>query len=295
MTNIATDPVYSPIKLRIAPLLLARQMMRLATVRGRFRVGNWLAHRVLPKRKVLLPNIVGKPMVFDLNNIHEVSMFYDLFAEELTEIFRKTLRKNDVFFDCGANVGYFTLLGAGLVGPQGRAFSIDANPYCINRIKESCSFGDNPHVELLHGAVSGEPGEMTFNIANDPMYSSVSDLNQTSFATTTQSITVPVQVFDDLIQKYELSATGAIRLVKIDIEGAEVDMLKGAHSMLSNQVADFLYFELHQQQLKAKGQSTEEVDEIVTSYPYKKVWQPSKAWVVYQSESSLSKDGPVWN
>ncbi len=80
-------------------------------------------------------------MVLDPRNKHEVGMYFDLFAPELSSLILRTLRPGDTFLDCGANVGYFSFLAAPLVGEKGRVISVDPNPYCIDRIRESAYSG----------------------------------------------------------------------------------------------------------------------------------------------------------
>ena len=172
------------------------------------------------------------------------------------------------------------------MGARGTVIGIDANPYCVTRITESRDWDNYPQVEVLHAAVSDSSGETKFNLAPDPMYSSVADLNQTDFTKVDNEITVPVVNLDQVTSDRQLTDPGSIRLAKIDVEGAEVDLLKGSSAALQNQVFEYLYIELHDQQLRAKGQDRQQVENILKQHGYEVCHRSSPARVVYQSSRS---------
>jgi len=62
-----------------------------------------------------------------------------LWETHVTDWLQETLRPGQMFVDVGANVGYFTLLGAKLVGPQGRVVAVEAHPGLAELLRR---FGD---------------------------------------------------------------------------------------------------------------------------------------------------------
>jgi FkbM family methyltransferase len=225
----------------------------------------------------------GSKMVLDFRNKHEIWMYYGVFCPTLQTLLDRTLRAGDLFIDCGANVGYFTFYAAGLVGNTGKVISIDANPACVARIKESKDAGHHDNVSVLEAAVGREKGTLSFSVADDPMYSSIVDLDHLageSFCSTQRSITVPVSPLDEIFQG---AGRPRCRLLKVDIEGAEALAMDGARKCLSEAVFDWIYIELHPKQLQLLNQQVDDVHRILKQYKYEQVSGDSTYVAVYRS------------
>jgi FkbM family methyltransferase len=71
-----------------------------------------------------------------------------LWESTVTDWMQRTLQPGQVFVDVGANIGYFTLLGATLVGPQGRCVAVEAHPRLAELLQR------NVIINGLHGYVT---------------------------------------------------------------------------------------------------------------------------------------------
>lgn len=145
--------------------------------------------------------------------------------ERLTRHFERLLRPGDCVLDVGANVGYYTLAAAKLVGPNGCVHAFEASPAIFERLK--CNAGLNPHanIHVHHAAVADRAGELAFHtaVADRTGYSSLRDLG----AETASIAKVPALAIDSLLS--ELPRT---RLVKIDVEGAEFLVARGMSGLI---------------------------------------------------------------
>ncbi|MGF1579462.1 MAG: FkbM family methyltransferase [Gemmataceae bacterium] len=128
------------------------------------------------------------------------------------------LKPGDVFYDIGANVGFFATRAAHLVGPEGKVYAFEPFPQSAEKVRKNAALNDFKHVEVIEAAVSSEPGEATLKIG------AISGQNSLRYDNQHGAVKVAVVSIDDMREKR--SAPGP-KLVMIDAEGAEVEVLKG--------------------------------------------------------------------
>ena len=146
--------------------------------------------------------------------------------ERLTRHFIRLLRPGDGVIDVGANVGYYTLVAARLVGPAGCVHAFEPSPRVLPLLRTNAAL--SPHANIrVHGvAVTDRSGEITFHVAGPDRtgYSSIRDLGSDG-----QSVTLVRTVALDAL----LDGLPPVRLVKIDVEGAELLVLRGMEKLLA--------------------------------------------------------------
>jgi FkbM family methyltransferase len=220
-------------------------------------------------RLAILPLRGGGKMAFDTTNKLEVSMYLDLFSPETLDTLRLALRPGDTFLDCGANVGYFSFVGARMVGSSGRVIAVDADPHCVARLNQSVAATNCGNVRVLPVAIGEHAGSIELNVAKDHMFSSVCDIDQLGWTSRVSSVSVRVRTVDEILRA-ELPDPGSrVRLWKIDVEGSEVAALRGAFESLSIGRFDFIYVEVHPLQLKILDLKPAEIHEILISKGYR--------------------------
>ena len=144
-----------------------------------------------------------------------------------TAFIRRYLRPGDTVVDVGANVGSITLSAATLVGPGGEVLSIEAHPRTFQFLKQNIALNRCGNVTAVHTAVGDKPGTVRFT---DRMCD-----DQNAVSTAGGGIEVPVQRLDDLVS-FE-----RVNLLKIDVEGFELFVLRGAAEVLKR--TDCVFFE----------------------------------------------------
>jgi FkbM family methyltransferase len=154
----------------------------------------------------------------------------------------RELRDGGVFFDIGANAGFFSLLAAGCVGPEGRVVAFDPLPVNQKVIERQFSLNQIQNGVLVPTAVSDAVGEVVLCEGASTATAYVEEnLGQ-------QGILVKCTSLD------EFCKTGPIPdFVKLDVEGAEVKCLRGAAGLLRNGRLPKFLIEWHGADLARKG------------------------------------------
>ena len=134
-------------------------------------------------------------------------------------ILEKYVRAGGTVFDVGANVGFFTLVAARLVGDEGRVVAFEPLPRNLRYLREHVRLNALKSVRVVGAAVSERPGS-GFLAPGD-------SFSEWGLAGTG----VPV----DLVSLDDVVFSGGVpgpSLMKIDVEGSEVSVLKGATKVL---------------------------------------------------------------
>ena len=139
----------------------------------------------------------------------------------------KILRRGDDVLDVGVNVGGVAIAFSRLVGEEGRVIGFEANPKLIPSIKADLRANHANNVHLVEAAAYSQSG-LELKFALDPsFYASASTLIITEDMQA-EIITVKTRTLDDVCAEYNVKP----RLIKLDIEGAELEALKGATATL---------------------------------------------------------------
>jgi FkbM family methyltransferase len=149
------------------------------------------------------------------------------------------VRPADVVWDVGANVGMFSFASAGLAGAEGKVLAIEPDPWLSQLLRESSRLRENAghSVEILSVALSEHTGLADLNIANRGraanFLSGVRPSNQTGGVR--DCVKVVCLTLDWLLENFQRPS-----VVKIDVEGAEAAVLRGARKLLRDVRPKFL-------------------------------------------------------
>jgi len=137
----------------------------------------------------------------------------------------------DVVWDVGANVGLFTFAAAGLAGPSGRVVAIEPDLWVVSLLRRSAKANSNrlAHVDVLPVAVSDGLDVKTFHIARRGRSANfLEGFGLTDAGGSREIQWVPTVTLDWLLERFP-----APQVLKIDVEGAEALVLRGARRTLS--------------------------------------------------------------
>lgn len=136
------------------------------------------------------------------------------------------LHPGDVFYDIGANVGFFTLIAARLVGPRGRVVAFEPVTANAAAIRRNIALNHFTNITVIEAAVSDHEGEEDLLVTDHGGGAALTSAkappahpgsSHTAVRTATTTI-------DGLLAREEIPAPV---MVKIDVEGAELEVLRG--------------------------------------------------------------------
>jgi FkbM family methyltransferase len=190
----------------------------------------------------------GMLMDLDLSEYVQRRIHYHCHETPEARWVRRLLRPGDRVLDVGANVGFFTLLFAHAVGPAGRVLAMEPVPDNIRVLEANLALNDVTWVEVRPVAAGDHDGEIWLGLDHpDPNETGVSGHYTEGGAR--DAIRVPVVRVDDA-----LPAGGPrLRLIKVDVEGAEPRVLAGMARTLETNPPDALLMELNPAALERQG------------------------------------------
>lgn len=146
------------------------------------------------------------------------------YEPHVTAVVRRELHAGDVFLDVGANIGYFSMLAAHLVGASGKVVSVEPLDKNLQLIYAGILRNGFDHVEVFPFGASD--GSKIVAMVTDPGTSNA--LIQSAPSNKATSFFIPTRTLDSITAHLD-----RIDLVKMDIEGHEIFAWHGAQSMLA--------------------------------------------------------------
>jgi len=156
-----------------------------------------------------------------------------------TNLFQKILKRGNTVIDVGANLGWFTLLSAGIVGPEGHVISVEPEPLNFSRLSRSVELNRFENVTTIQKALSDREGNATLHLSEG----STGDHSikwDSLGGRLGRSIEVRTATLDSISRAYNIRH---VDLLKIDVEGLEPEVLLGAKELLEESLIDTIILE----------------------------------------------------
>lgn len=193
-----------------------------------------------------------------------------MWEPHVTAWMQTTLQRGNVFVDVGANVGYFTLLGARLVGPEGRVVAVEAHPELAGLLQRNVVInGAHGYVTTHHRAAWSENTELEFNVrehfAGNSSVGRLDEPGRVMLGDTERAVKVEAVRLDDLLD----GLGRPVDVMKIDVEGAEVHAFTGLERTLAANPDLVVMFEWARAQIESVGDTPADLARLVDSYGFK--------------------------
>ncbi len=208
---------------------------------GRYRAANTIAKIPCPPFRARLPrDLGGAAFVCDVrDSIAREAFFTGRYEPQETLLFRWLVDPGSVVIDVGANWGYFTLLAAQRTGCSGRVVALEPNPDLFARLRANVATNGYANVTCLPIAAAEQPGQIPFvdggSMGNSGLSRAARDTERADFVA--PSATVDALIEDAGIER--------VRLVKIDVEGAEAQVLAGMQHGIARRRYEHVLLEFH--------------------------------------------------
>ncbi|MEP0546130.1 MAG: FkbM family methyltransferase [Rhodothermales bacterium] len=179
---------------------------------------------------------------------------------EIAFLWEHMVEPGDVIFECGAHHGELTVLFAHRVGQEGKVVAFEPVPRNVEILERQVELNGFENVQIVPAAVGQEPGQVR-----------ITDESNAQVSPKGPGIDVPVVRLDDYLH---LKPT----LLKIDVEGFEATLLKGAQQVLATKPK--ISLEIHTSSLSRYGTSAEEILELVG-------WESYEWWRQFPGEDEV--------
>ncbi len=190
-------------------------------------VGSYLTSLEFSRRGLLRQNH-SDISVTELNGFKIYSSNQDLsvgrdvragvYESHVTNFFRRFLKPAMGVVDIGANIGYFTMLSASIVGPKGYVLAIEPNPHNAKLLEVSRRANGFEWIRVVQVAADRAPGLLALNRSHSNGMTSALDDNIDALM---DCETVPGIPIDSICDS-------PVHLIKVDVEGAEYNALRGS-------------------------------------------------------------------
>ena len=201
----------------------------------------------------------GSRLELDLSEFVQRKFYFRSYERRELRFIRSTLSNGDVFVDVGANVGLLSLYAAECVGPTGSVLALEPDPDNVNRLRRNLELNPRSDIKVLPVAIGATRG--TVRLGMSASQAGIHNSGARSRSSSENQIEVEQMTIDDA---FALAMPGSrcVRLVKLDVEGMEHDVLQGGPALFGA-LATYVMLEVNQ------GYSDEEsAVEVLTSYGY---------------------------
>lgn len=207
----------------------------------------------------------GFRMKLDLQDPEQLKVYFYGHYHERYEaaLVQRLLKEDDVFWDIGANVGYFTLVAATALKSRGQIVAFEPGRNAYARLTENISLNGYGNIKTFPVAVTDREGEAVLHLAGDIADSSAS-LYPAGDTPARHEVCRTVAL-DHFLDAEGLRSPD---LIKLDAEGAELAVLQGARGLISATPPLFL-MEMEEKNLLAAGASKAAIQEFLTRFGYR--------------------------
>lgn len=188
----------------------------------------------------------GSRMLVDIRDYaHRHLFLHGVYEDDLTALFRRLATPGWTVLDVGANVGYFSLLAADLGGGDSRVVAFEPQERVAAMLRRTLELNMAGRVELIESACGDRDGTVGLSLSPDPRNTGLATVRSSgSLAVTSE---VPIIRLDRFCATYDLTPD----LMKIDVEGTEEAVLRGAERLIARGIPRSVICEVWPESRKA--------------------------------------------
>jgi FkbM family methyltransferase len=198
---------------------------------------------------------------FDIRLPLRYARYYeDNYERDTFGFFEKNIKPNQTILDIGAHIGLYSVFFSKKLKNTGKVICFEPTPGTFSILKQTVELNHLENCKLVNAAIADKSGIMKFNLTTADGEGS----NANSLVRTERSVnSTEVKVFS--IDEYRRSEELRIDVLKIDVEGYELNALKGAkETFLTDKPIGILA--LHPESIKQLGQSLEQIWDLLEEY-----------------------------
>ncbi|MDD2903219.1 MAG: FkbM family methyltransferase [Syntrophales bacterium] len=247
--------------------------------------------RLLPEARLLTISLdKGFRLQLDLRDIEQRKIYFFGHYHERYEanIIESLLHKGEIFWDVGANIGYFTLVAAGALKDTGQIVSFEPGKEAFARLQANVALNPFHNILIQPLAVADKSGEAVLYLSGE-VADSGANLYRPGKGQTRQEICATVSL-DQFCREQGLRPPD---FIKMDVEGAELAALKGAENILA-QARPLLLLEMEEKTLKAAGTDKAAIARLLQNYGYQAAFLRKGRWYATAEVDGVKGRNVLW-
>ncbi|MFC2060355.1 FkbM family methyltransferase [Chloroflexota bacterium] len=265
MPNIVKTALYYSFN-KTARLLAGTGMSRLPGVRATY---DYLFRTLWPDRNII--EVEGSRMYVNLKDEILLRKTFEAYIttrhwdELTTAAFKSSVKEGDVVLDLGANLGYYSLLAARLVGGKGRVYSFEPEPRNFRLLLKNIELNGYDNITPLQKAVSDKTEMLKLFISSE-------DSGAHTIRESVDSRDYKESIDMEVVKLDEFFAgnTKPINVIKMDVEGSEPKAFQGMEKIIEENSDLKIFVEFYPDLIEQGGCPPEEFTRrIIEDYGFK--------------------------
>ena len=196
----------------------------------------------------------------DISDYMQYCIYYGIETEPRDRLYN-LVKDGTTIIDVGTNIGE-TLLNLAKLNPNGKNIGFEPVPFLFEKARKHVDLNGFSNVILENSALSDKTGSLVFNYGNENNSGGIFLTGETSNKDTSKIVTA--ETLDEYTERCDVKG---ISLIKIDVEGFEMNVLKGATQTLKKNKPD-LFVEVNDKFLHRQGDSARKLLELLQSFGY---------------------------
>ena len=211
----------------------------------------FLFRRLKPAQDIVMVDVRGIKMYADVQTTElGAGCIHGYFYKGPTELLKKIVKEGMIVVDLGANIGYFTLIAAELVGEKGRVYAFEPEPNNHRLLVKNIELNGYNNIIPLQKAVSNQAGVTKLFLA--PLTAGAHRINDSHYGR--GSIEIETVALDEFFKDRE----SRVDVVTMDVIGAEMAVLQGMREILKKNHGIKIIGEFFPEFIRRSGYSLED-------------------------------------
>ncbi|MEM2045735.1 MAG: FkbM family methyltransferase [Candidatus Bathyarchaeia archaeon] len=199
-----------------------------------------------------------------MNDVCSDAIFTGSYETAERRFVERFLKEGMTVLDIGAHHGFYTILAAKKVGPSGRVIAFEPSPRERRRLLRHLKLNRCTNVKVEPLALASKEGETTLFLV-DGRDTGCNSLRPPAVSEPTKEITVSTMALDSYLEKEGIYR---VDFIKMDVEGAELEVLKGAKRFLERTPRPVILCEVDDYRTRAWGYPARAIIKLLEDYGY---------------------------
>jgi FkbM family methyltransferase len=218
--------------------------------------------RILSYKDIIMRSELGFRIILNLKKDVDVYFYKGNFESDTLNYFKSIIKTGDIIFDIGANIGIYTLIASLKTGSQGKVYSFEPADWAYDRLSKNIKLNEFSNIISIKKGVADYSRTADFFQCEDDAYNSI---GKNPMRDVKHVNKIEITSIDDFICENNITK---IDVLKIDTEGADYLVLKGAQKILQSDYPPVIFCEYNRNIKNGFDYTLEDFEQFIKSYNY---------------------------